>query len=62
MSSGVATDKDAISAQMAAIGVTAEHFGDIESINKYFDDNKINQLFNVSFQNFKRSANVCVNN
>ena len=48
MSSGVATNKDAIAAQMEQIGVTAEHFGDIEGINKYFDDNKINQLFNVS--------------
>ena len=47
MSSGVATNKDGISAQMEQIGVTSEHFGDIEGINKYFDDNKVNQLFNV---------------
>ena len=48
MSSGVKTDKEGITSQMEAIGVSAEHFGNIEGINKYFNDHKVNQLFNVS--------------
>ena len=47
MSSGVITEKKGIEAQMEAIGISPEHFGDVEGINKYFDQHKINQLFNV---------------
>ena len=47
MSSGVITEKKGIEAQMELIGISPEHFSDVEGINKYFDQHKINQLFNV---------------
>ena len=47
MSSGIRTDKAGIEAQMDAIGISQEHFSNVELINGYFDEHKINQLFNV---------------
>ena len=47
MSSGITTDKAGIEAQMSSIGISQEHFTNVEAINSYFDQHKINQLFNV---------------
>ena len=47
MSSGVITDKKGIEAQMETLGISQEHFTNVEGINSYFDEHKINQLFNV---------------
>ena len=47
MSSGIRTDKAGIEAQMDVIGISQEHFSNVELINGYFDEHKINQLFNV---------------
>ena len=47
MSSGVITDKKGIEAQMETLGISQEHFTSVEGINSYFDEHKINQLFNV---------------
>ena len=47
MSSGIRTDKAGIEAQMDVIGISQEHYSNVESINGYFDEHKINQLFNV---------------
>ena len=33
---------------MEKIGISAEHLGDVQGINKYLQDHRINQLFNVS--------------
>ena len=34
--------------QMSQIGISSEHFQDVQGINKYLQDHRINQLFNVS--------------
>ena len=34
--------------QMQQIGISSEHLGDVQGINKYLQDHRINQLFNVS--------------
>ena len=34
--------------QMKQIGISPEHFNDIQGINKYLQEHRINQLFNVS--------------
>ena len=34
--------------QMQQIGISSEHFQDVQGINKYLQDHRINQLFNVS--------------
>ena len=47
MSSGVITDKKGIEAQMETLGISQEHFTNVEGINSYFDEHKIKQLFNV---------------
>ena len=42
------TQADVMS-QMAQIGISSEHFANVQGINKYLQDHRINQLFNVSY-------------
>ena len=37
-----------VMSQMEQIGISSEHFQDVQGINKYLQDHRINQLFNVS--------------
>ena len=39
---------NSVMGQMQQIGISAEHLGDVQGINKYLQDHRINQLFNVS--------------
>ena len=48
MSSGIKSDKENVTAQMDSIGISPEHFSNIQGINQYFEEHRINQLFNVS--------------
>ena len=34
--------------QMQQIGISSEHLQDVQGINRYLQDHRINQLFNVS--------------
>lgn len=34
--------------QMEQIGISTEHFQNVDNINKYLQDHRVNQLFNVS--------------
>ena len=37
-----------VMSQMEQIGISNEHLQDVQGINKYLQDHRINQLFNVS--------------
>ena len=40
-----------VEAQMKQLGISAEHHGSVQGINRYLQTHRVNQLFNVRLDN-----------